>query len=229
MRLLYHTSLLVLIINQISYGQETIIQAVRVKTGPVSDGNLNDSSWNSGVVFSDFRMVEPVPGSDPSEKTEMRIIYDDKYLYIGIRCYDHDPGHISANNMDHDYEGEENEDQVSVLIDPFQDKRNAYLFMVNPRGARSEGFAQGEHSSMDWDGIWDARSRIDAEGWTTEILIPFKTISFNPNLKSWGINVERYIARKQEVIRLSGINLNSFFTNPGRAETSTGGTRMSGC
>ena len=222
MRFLIITTSYFLLLSQLVFSQDAMIRAVRVPSGPVLDGMLNDSIWNSGVVFFQFKMVEPVPGSKPTEKTEMRVIFDENNLYIGIRCYDHEPKRISANNMQHDNQEERSNDQLSVLLDPFQDNRNAYLFIVNPRGARSEGFAQGEHFSLDWDGIWDAKSQIDTEGWTTEIRIPFKTISFNPNLKAWGINVERYIARKQEVIRLSGISLDIFFMNPREATLMSG-------
>lgn len=162
-------------------------------------------------------MVEPVPGSDPTEMTEIRIAYNQKGLYFAITCHDREPGKISANNMEHDKAEERNEDQVSILLDPFLDKRSAYVFIVNPKGARSEGFASGEHYSLGWDGLWQARCQTTGEGWTSEVFIPFKTISFNPHLSSWGINVERYIARKQEVIRYSGISLNSFFSNPKEA------------
>ena len=107
--------------------------------------------------------------------------------------------------------------RCGVILDPFQDRRNAYFFSVNPRGARSEGLATGEHSSLDWDGLWDARSAIGPDGWSTEIAIPFKSISFKPDLESWGINVERVIARRQEIDRLSGARADAFFTNPAEA------------
>jgi hypothetical protein len=206
--------LCILIIDRYGTAQENNIEAKKVIQGPIIDGRLNDSVWINAVPFSDFRMVEPAVGSDPSEKTEIRIIYDRTSMYIGIRCYDSQPRKIAANSMQHDNSEDSNEDQISILLDPFQDKRSGYLFIVNPKGARSEGYASGEHYSLAWDGIWDASSRIDAEGWTTEVCIPFKTISFNPRLTEWGINFERYIARKQEVIRFSGISLNSFFSNP---------------
>lgn len=202
----------------VGFSQESSIKAFKSDQSPVVDGRLNDPIWNSAVPFSGFKMVEPTPGSEPTEKTEVRILYDQNDLYIAIRCYDSEPRKISANTMEHDKSEERNGDQVSILLDPFQDKRNAYLFIVNPKGARSEGFASGgEHYSLGWDGIWEAKCRIDQDGWTAEIRIPFKTISFNANLTSWGINIERYIARKQEVIRYSGITLNSFFSNPNEA------------
>ena len=206
--------LFILITCHFGAAQETNIEAFRVNQGPIIDGKLNDSVWAKAVPFKGLRMVEPSTGSDPTEKTEIRVIYDRTSMYIGIRCYDSEPRKIAANSMQHDNSEEKNEDQISVLLDPFQDKRSGYLFIVNPKGARSEGYATGEHYTLAWDGIWDASSRIDGEGWTTEVCIPFKTISFNPRLTTWGINLERYIARKQEVIRFSGINLNSFFSNP---------------
>jgi hypothetical protein len=112
---------------------------------------------------------------------------------------------------------EANDDTIKVILDPFQDKRNSYLFIVNPCGARSEGLASGEHSSLNWDGIWEAKSRVLAGGWSVEMRIPFKSISFNPALAAWGINVERNIARKQEIIRLSGIRRDAFFNNAAEA------------
>lgn len=207
---------------QAGYSQESQIKAFKSDKSPIIDGRLIEPVWGSVTPFSNFRMVEPTPGIDPSEKTEVRIIYDRDNLYIGIRCFDSEPRKIAANTMEHDKSEERNEDQVNILLDPFQDKRNAYIFIVNSKGARSEGFATGQTYSLAWDGIWEAKSRIDSEGWTTEIRIPFKTISFNPHLTSWGINIERYIARKQEVIRYSGLTLNSFFSNPTEAGTLVG-------
>jgi hypothetical protein len=160
-------------------------------------------------------MVFPNPGMEPTEKTELRIVFDNVNLYIGVYCYDSVPLKISGNSMVHDGVGEgKADDVVRVLLDPFQDKRNAYVFIVNSRGGRSEGLASGQSASLNWDGIWDAKSRIQPDGWSMEMKIPFKTISFKPSLASWGINVERYISRKQETDRLSGTTRNSFFYNP---------------
>jgi len=110
--------------------------------------------------------------------------------------------------------GGNNDDVLRVLLDPFQDRRTAYFFSVNPRGARSEGLAAAGSASLNWDGIWDAAARIDGDGWSAELRIPFKTLSFNPGLTSWGINIERFIARKQETVRLAGTTRDSSFYNP---------------
>jgi hypothetical protein len=192
------------------------LRAVRVPKGPALDGSLHDPVWNQAIRFTAFKMVIPSPGAEPSEKTELRILEDGANLYIGVYCHDSEPARVCANTMTHDAEDSDehpSDDMVRVLIDPFQEKRNSYVFMVNPCGARSEGLASGQGMSLSWDGIWDARSRLQPDGWSCEMKIPFKTISFKPGLSTWGFNVERYIPRKQETIRLSGISRDSFFTN----------------
>jgi len=207
------------------------LKAVRVETGPRIDGRLNDPAWQAAPVIDGFRMVEPRPGDDPSEKTEARVVYDGSNLYIGIYCHDSEPSRISANTMSHDSGGSSggsmygyghqsstsSDDVVRVLLDPFQDKRNAYVFFINPRGARGEGLVYAGESSLNWDGIWEAKSCRLEDGWSAEFRIPFKSISFRPGLSVWGINIERTIARKMETIRLSGTTLDSNFNNPNEA------------
>ena len=209
-----------------SAGFAVEVKAVRVAQGPRIDGRLDDPVWSSAVAFSAFRMAEPQPNGVPSEKTELRILYDDDNLYIGVLCRDSEPAQIAAHSMVHDSGNEQHgwggedsigagdDDVVRVLIDPFQDKRTGYFFSVNPRGARGEGLTSGGSASLNWDGIWDAASLIDGNGWSAELKIPFKTIQFRAGLSAWGINVERFIARKQETIRLAGTNRDSNFYNP---------------
>jgi Domain of unknown function (DUF5916)/Carbohydrate family 9 binding domain-like len=192
------------------------LKTKHIKIGPSIDGHLDDPIWQSAKVFSNFRMVKPETDKEPSEKTELRVLYDDKNLYIGIQCWVNDPATIAVTDLAHDQRGM-GSDKIRILLDPFQDKRNAYVFIVNAKGARTDGLATGEHFSTNWDGIWDAKNRIHNKGWSTEIRIPFKTISFNPKLEGWGFNVERYIAHRMEIIRLSGISKDSFFYNPAEA------------
>jgi hypothetical protein len=220
---------------QAAVAQPAEIKAVRVDKGPRIDGDLSDPVWGSAGGFTAFRMVEPMPNADPTETTRLRVLYDDANLYIGVFCGDGEPGLIAATSKAHDSGGDSSghggyghhpqsspEDLVRVLLDPFQDKRSAYVFYVNPLGARSEGLAYAGSASLDWDGIWEARCGITDAGWSAEIKIPFKTISFKPGLSVWGINVERVIARKQEKIRLAGTNLDSNFNNPMEAAPLTG-------
>jgi hypothetical protein len=201
--------------------EKPVLQAVRVADGPVVDGRLDDPVWGQAAPFAGFKQIFPEPGAAPSERTELRILFDASRLYIGLDCRDSAPKLVCAFTMAHDVVGEDDDhdanDHVRILLDPFQDMRNAYLFIVNACGARSEGLAFGEHSSLNWDGIWNARCEPGSGGWTAEIEIPFKTISFKPGLDAWGINVERYIPRKQETIRLTGIRRDAFFNNASEA------------
>ena len=205
---------------------ETVkITAVKADGRLVLDGFLDEEAWGRAVPYTAFKMIFPTAGAEPTERTEMRVLYDQDHLYLGIHCFDSQPSKIAGNSMAHDAAGdfdEGNDDIVKVLLDPFQDKRTAYIFYVNARGARSEGLAYGEDASLDWDGIWDAKARILPDGWSAEMMVPFKTISFKPGLESWGLNVERYIPRKQETIRLSGISADSFFNNPAEAAALSG-------
>jgi len=193
------------------------LSAVRVETGPVVDGKLDDACWNQADPFTGFRQQEPIPSSAPSEQTELRVIYDRENLYLGIICFDREVSKVAAKCMAHDqfqaHRGVD-DDVVRVLLDPFQDRRNAYLFITNACGAKSEGLAGGERYSLNWDGIWDAHSQFSETGWTVEMRIPFKTISFKESLTAWGLNIERYIARKQETIRLSRPELDAHFASP---------------
>ncbi|MDD8020771.1 MAG: DUF5916 domain-containing protein [Acidobacteriota bacterium] len=202
------------------------LKAVKVEKAPHLDGLLADEVWKQTEPFSDFKMVEPFPGSEPAEKTELRVLYDDTNLYVGIYCYDSEPQKIAANSLSHDQTGGgygmfgfhgstgSSNDIIRVLIDPFLDKRTAYVFYLNPKGARSEGLVSGGEASLNWDGIWEGRAKILPDGWSAEMKIPFKTISFKKDLPAWGLNVERYIARKQETDRLSGISWDANFNNP---------------
>ena len=210
------------------------LKATRTAQAPKIDGSLSDPVWQSAVLFSNFRMVEPQPNQDPTEKTELRILYDDANLYMGVFCHDSEPDRIVANSLAHDNDGggqdmgfhhvpqTAGEDIFRILLDPFQDKRTAYIFFANPRGARGEGLISGGNASLNWDGIWEAKSRILDNGWSAEFRIPFKTISFRPGLTIWGINAERTIARKLETDRLSGTNRDSNFNNPMEAADLTG-------
>jgi len=191
------------------------LNVLKITTKPKLDGKLDDIVWKNVPVFSNFRMVHPETGNDPTDRTELKIAYTSKHLYIGVKCYS-DPKNISVNTMKYDQHARwgNGDDTVKILIDPFLDMRNAYVFIVNPKGAQTDGLASGEHFSANWDGIWDVATSIDKTGWTAEIEIPFKTLTFNSHIKEWGINVERYISKKMETSRLSGISKDSFFYNP---------------
>ena len=126
------------------------------------------------------------------------MLYDKDAIYIGARLYDRDPSQVTSRIL---RQGEEvfGDDWFSVLLDPFHDRRSGYRFITNPNGLRQEGLFQNiSEEQWDWEGIWYTASTIDEQGWVTEIAIPFKTLSFNPDNDTWGINFRRAIARSDE-------------------------------
>ena len=167
---------------------------------PVIDGQIDDVSWAGAPVISQFTQVEPKQGSAPSEQTEVRMLQDRDYLFIAVRCFDREPGKIIAKQMQRDGDMS-SDDTLAFAFDTFGRKRTGYLFRITPRGATQDALLEADSARTEWDTIWIGRSRIDAKGWTAEVAIPFKSLSFDRDLSVWGFNVERVIRRRQEIVR----------------------------
>ena len=178
--------------------REKSVRIVRTATPPVIDGVLDDESWRLAVPIEDFHEIQPTEYAAASERTVVYVVYDSDAIYIGARLYDREPGQVTARIL---RQGEQvfGDDWFSVLLDPFHDRRSGYRFMTNPNGLRQEGLFQNiSEEQWDWEGIWYTASTIDEQGWVTEIAIPFKTLSFDPENDTWGINFRRAIARRDE-------------------------------
>ena len=178
------------------------------------DGRLDEAAWHEAVPLSGFRQREPVEGGDPSEETEIRVIFTAAALYIGAVCHDRAPGQIVATQLSRDADLDL-DDRLTIVLDPFFDHRNGFFFQVNAAGARTDGQVSNnaESLSRDWDGIWNAAARITDEGWIAEIEIPFKTLRFKPAQSTWGFNVERQIKRRQEIDRWTAARQNVWISN----------------
>ena len=180
---------------------------------PKIDGKLDDPCWQNAPTISEFTQVEPRAGAAPTERTEVRLTYDPDYLYIAVRCFDREPGKIVAKQMQREADLE-SDDTIALTFDTFAGKRTGYLFVVTPAGATEDALLEADGKpKSEWDTIWDARTRIDELGWTAEIAIPFKSISFDPGGSVWGFNVERVIRRKQEIVRWASPDLNKNVTS----------------
>ena len=177
------------------------VTLVRTETAPKIDGLLDEPVWEDAALIDDLTQVEPIEGAPPSQRTEVRILYDSDFIYFGIRCFDTEPDKIIAKQLQRDADlGPD--DRILIVLDPYFDHRNGYFFVVNPLGVRRESLIENNSSVRDdWDGIWYTKSRIDEQGWTTEIAIPFKTIAFNQATTEWGFNIQRTIRRTNEQIR----------------------------
>lgn len=178
------------------------------------DGRLDEAVWRAARPIGPLTQREPKEGAPASEATDVRVLFTADTLYFGITCYDRTPKAIVSTQLTRDADLE-SDDSVFIVLDPFFDQRNGFFFGVNPAGARTDGELANnpEHPSADWDGIWDARTAVTADGWVAEIAIPFKTLRFTPGQTTWGLNVERRIKRHNETDRWAAPRLNVWFTN----------------
>jgi hypothetical protein len=188
--------------------------ALVVCAGPVEgeirlDGTLSEPAWRRAGVIPDLTQQDPRPGEPTPFRTEVRILVDDRNLYVGVRCFDPDPSAIAVHTMQRD--GNLRGDQtVALVLDTFGDRRRGYYFETNAAGARRDGLISGpEEVSTDWDGIWDVRTRRTPDGWVAEFRIPAQTLRFRPGATSWGFNVQRRIARERMTLRWAAATLDA--------------------
>jgi len=175
-----------------------------VGRGVLLDGFLDDNAWAEARPITQFRQQEPVEGGEPSERTEIRVMYDDEALYIGAMLYDSNPEGILAYQLQRDA-GLGTDDRFMWIISTFDDNRTGYFFETNPAGLLGDGLIEGGGGfNKRWNGLWDIRTAIHDEGWSVEISIPFSTLNFDPSLNAWGINFQRTIRRHNEEILWNG-------------------------
>jgi len=187
------------------------------------DGRLDEPAWAHTQSIGRLTMTEPVEGGVPTCTTTVWVLADATALIIGIRAQDPEPDRITSFAIARDADLDD-EDHVTVVIDPFLDGRSGYVFSVNPRGARFDALVseRGEEEDERWDGIWEAATSRDASGWSIEIRIPVQSIDFTPGLTAWGFNVERRVARRQEVSRWASPTRDIRVTQTSRAGLLTG-------
>jgi len=169
----------------------------------VLDGRFDEPVWARAVAGGDFIQVDPENGRPATERTEVRIAFDADALYIAVTCYDSEPDRLIAYQRRRD-ENLPSDDKIQIMIDTFLDARTGYFFELNPEGVMVDALQSPTDTNRAWDGIWNARARRSEIGWTLEIELPFRTLSFNPNSDTWGINFQRTVQRKNEVSIWSG-------------------------
>ncbi len=175
------------------------VPAVRTIQAPELNGIVG-ASWAAGGRIEDFHQREPFEGRAATEKTVVRILYDRHYLYFGIECFDSDSKRVVATELrrDTDYTVD---DYFSIMISPNDDGRNAYIFTTNALGTQFDALIadEGRIKDPNWDGIWESRARITAQGWSATIAIPFSTLNFKTSDDvTLGLNFRRFIRQKNE-------------------------------
>ena len=187
------------------------IGAVRVAQGPEIDGVLDDPVWQTAALVNEFVQQEPDEGAPATERTEVRVLYDGRTLFLGVHAFDSSPDGPIASEMRRDADRILEEDNFQVILDTFMDSRSAYMFVVSPLGAQldqqvfDEGGrdrrASGSAINRDWDGVWSVSARPTSDGWVAEIAIPMVTLRFpDSDPQTWGINFMRNIRRKNEQV-----------------------------
>jgi len=219
--------------GSLSYAQESttrlpresarpkVATATRATEPPIIDGNLDERVWQRAAPLTDFVQTEPQEGAPASEKTEVRLLYDDKYLYVGVFCFDSDPSSIIVTDSRRDSDLSQT-DSFRMIFDTFHDRQNGFVFGTTPSGVeydaqlRDEGRSttgtgggaalgggaqagSGGGLNTNWDASWSVRARIVENGWTAEFQIPLRTLRYGPPPQVWGVNFARTIPRKREL------------------------------
>lgn len=185
-------------LSQDSLSLKLNASAVRINETVSIDGKLDESFWKSIQPITHFIQRDPDEGKYATEKTEVRLAFDDGALYVGARMYDSSPDSIIARLVRRDVDV--TSDLFGFFIDPYYDRRSGYYFGVNAAGTLYDGVLYNDDWDDDsWDGVWEGKVDVDSEGWVAEFRIPFSQFRFHKNnMNVWGVNFRRDIARKNE-------------------------------
>jgi hypothetical protein len=166
-------------------------------TEPITiDGRLDEAVWEGAPAVTEFTQIVPNEGEPASQRTEVRFLYDDDAIYVGARL--HDTGEIRGRLGRRDMSMGDS-DWLTVIFDSYHDHRTAYGFEVNPAGVRRDQSRAGGREDSSWDPVWEVATSVDEEGWTVEMRIPFSQLRFSgAPAQTWGLQVERSIARNRE-------------------------------
>ncbi|MDQ3081146.1 MAG: carbohydrate binding family 9 domain-containing protein [Gemmatimonadota bacterium] len=178
----------------------TIAAATRISVAPVLDGKTDDAAWKTAQVIDKFLEYEPKPGADTRFRTEVRVVHDEKHLYVMARMFDPAPDSIISLLSRRDVRT--NSEQLKLVIDSYHDRRTAYQFITNPAGVKRDFYVSNDtNEDASWDAVWDVATAIDSLGWTAEFRIPFSQLRFaNRAEHTFGLMIVRDVARTGERI-----------------------------
>ena len=188
------------------YEPEAEIARIASDEAPKIDGDISDPVWSKATRIDRFYQTEPVRGAEPSETTVVYIAYDENNLYFAFFCGDSQPDKILATVMQRDRELWQ-DDNIRVYLDPYDSSRDAMAFLVNSLGTQMDMLIENNSNFYpEWDTIWDVEARRTDDGWTAEMAIPFRSISYDPGVDKWGFEIMRQIRHKNETVRWSQID-----------------------
>ncbi len=201
------------------------VQAVRTHEPIVIDGHMDEAAWDAAIPVGHFVQGVPDLGMPATQPTVVRILYDDTHLYLGVVNYDSEMDRLMIAGLEHDFSPGAG-DLFAVSIDPFLDRRNSFLFFVNPGGALrdEQTFNDSRNVSVAWEGPIRAEVVQTDSAWVVEMAIPFSTLRFDANrpVQDWGINFLRRVRRSNESSYWSPLSRREVIHRMSRAGTMTG-------
>lgn len=202
---------------------QTAASATRTATPPVIDGRPDEATWQSATALSGFIQREPMDGQPETERTEVRILYDEDAIYVAVWAFDSRAAQIVPGEAIRDYEVTD-ADAVIMVFDTYNDGQNGFVFGTTPAGIEYDGqvasagsgggfFLGGGGNSQqrfqagagggfnkNWDGSWDVAASRDGDGWYSEFRIPFSTLRYGSDVEAWGFNMSRRVRRLNEEV-----------------------------
>jgi hypothetical protein len=195
--------------------------ATAITIAPTIDGRLDDGAWSGAEILTDFVQREPTEGQPVSERTEVRMVYDEEALYVGAWLFDRTPSAAVLGRTLRDASLSDS-DAFVVVLDTYLDRQNAFVFGTTPAGIEYDGQVTNEGQgaagggrfgtggarqqrgsgggfNLNWDGSWEVATSTDELGWYAEMRIPFATLRYGSGgAQTWGANFERRIRRNNE-------------------------------
>jgi hypothetical protein len=174
------------------------VVARRLEGGVVLDGRLDDPAWQRAEPFDGFVQLFPDDGAPPSQGTVVRVLHDDRFLYVGVLCLDSEPDRIGRAIGRRD--SIPYSDYVAVHVDSMRDRRTGYVFAINAAGVQEDVlYYDDESATGEWDAVWGGEAALVEEGWSAEFAIPFSALRFSSaDAQVWGFGVVRLHARSHE-------------------------------
>jgi hypothetical protein len=200
--------------------RERPIELVRISRPIVVDGVMNDEGWREVPVLPAV-MYAPVFKGQPTQRTDLRVAYDEANLYVGGWFYDSDPKGIRINSLYRDrWNGD---DTLAIYIDAFNDNQNAKWFGITPAGMRFDALVSDDGNTLNdnWDGFWTGGTTVTSDGWFVEVRIPFSTIGFQPDAEGrvvMGLTLTRLVSRLGERVTFPAIDPKFLFRRPSMAQ-----------
>jgi hypothetical protein len=177
--------------------------AVATYTGdPITiDGRLDEPAWSSAAPITDFIQGVPFTGMPASQRTVARVLYNPGHIYISAVCYDTGISGMMIAGLEHDFNPGAG-DIFGVTLDTYLDRRNSFLFLVNPGGALRDEHTMNDSRNVNvaWDAVATIKTSVTDSAWIVEMDIPVATLRFDPSRheQRWGMNLLRRVRRANE-------------------------------